>query len=59
VQGINQVAIAEGMLLGISLGLAPELLASIINSSTGNFFGLTSSQSLLTQFIGARTFMVI
>ena len=40
VQGINQVAIAEGMLLGISLGLAPELLASIINSSTGNFLAL-------------------
>ena len=25
------------MLLGISLGLAPELLASIINTSTGSF----------------------
>jgi 3-hydroxyisobutyrate dehydrogenase-like beta-hydroxyacid dehydrogenase len=34
-QGINQIAIAEGMLLGTSLGLTPDLLASIINSSTG------------------------
>ncbi|KAF8306422.1 hypothetical protein DL93DRAFT_2088625 [Clavulina sp. PMI_390] len=33
--GINQVAIAEGMLLGTSLGLAPDLLAKIINTSTG------------------------
>jgi len=33
--GINQIAIAEGMLLGTSLGLAPDLLASIINNSTG------------------------
>ncbi|KAF8321444.1 3-hydroxyisobutyrate dehydrogenase [Cantharellus anzutake] len=32
--GINQAAIAEGMLLGLSLGLEPSLLASIINSST-------------------------
>ncbi|KAF9518914.1 hypothetical protein BS47DRAFT_1337815 [Hydnum rufescens UP504] len=35
VLGINQIAIAEGMLLGTSLGLTPDLLASIINSSTG------------------------
>lgn len=33
--GINQVAVAEAMLLGTSLGLSPSLLASVINNSTG------------------------
>jgi len=33
--GINQVAVAEAMLLGTSLGLSPALLASVINNSTG------------------------
>ncbi|KDQ13198.1 hypothetical protein BOTBODRAFT_133776 [Botryobasidium botryosum FD-172 SS1] len=33
--GINQIAVAEAMLLGTSLGLAPALLAKIINNSTG------------------------
>lgn len=33
--GINQVAVAEAMLLGTSLGLSPELLAGVINNSTG------------------------
>ncbi|KAG8986238.1 hypothetical protein FRB90_004132, partial [Tulasnella sp. 427] len=32
---INQVAVAEAMLLGTSLGLSPSLLASVINNSTG------------------------
>lgn len=33
--GVHQVVIAEGMLLGQKLGLDPEVLASVINSSTG------------------------
>ncbi|KAG8961469.1 hypothetical protein FRC03_005358 [Tulasnella sp. 419] len=33
--GINQVAVAEAMLLGTSLGLEPSLLAGVINNSTG------------------------
>ncbi|GAA6009447.1 hypothetical protein JCM10207_003783 [Rhodosporidiobolus poonsookiae] len=33
--GISMVGTAEAMLLGKSLGLSPELLASIINTSTG------------------------
>ncbi|TNY22333.1 3-hydroxyisobutyrate dehydrogenase [Rhodotorula diobovata] len=33
--GISMVGTAEAMLLGKSLGLAPELLASVINTSTG------------------------
>ncbi|KAG8899045.1 hypothetical protein FRB99_006962 [Tulasnella sp. 403] len=33
--GISQVAVAEAMLLGTSLGLSPALLASVINNSTG------------------------
>ncbi|EJT98407.1 3-hydroxyisobutyrate dehydrogenase [Dacryopinax primogenitus] len=35
VLGINQIAIAEGLLLGTSLGLEPALLTDIINRSTG------------------------
>jgi len=33
--GINQIAIAEGLLLGTTLGLDAALLTEIINSSTG------------------------
>ncbi|ORY57701.1 3-hydroxyisobutyrate dehydrogenase [Leucosporidium creatinivorum] len=33
--GISMVGTAEAMLLGQSLGLAPDLLASILNTSTG------------------------
>jgi len=33
--GCQQVAVAEGMLLGQKLGLTPRVLASVINSSTG------------------------
>ncbi|KZO99379.1 hypothetical protein CALVIDRAFT_379269 [Calocera viscosa TUFC12733] len=33
--GINQIAIAEGLLLGTSLGLDAALLTKIINNSTG------------------------
>ncbi|BGP58657.1 hypothetical protein JCM8202_006367 [Rhodotorula sphaerocarpa] len=33
--GISMIGTAEAMLLGRSLGLSPELLASIINTSTG------------------------
>ncbi|KAF7966847.1 hypothetical protein HWV62_36895 [Athelia sp. TMB] len=33
--GVQQVAIAEGMLLGQKLGLDPAVLAGVINSSTG------------------------
>ncbi|RPD65982.1 3-hydroxyisobutyrate dehydrogenase [Lentinus tigrinus ALCF2SS1-7] len=33
--GVQQIAVAEGMLLGQKLGLDPKVLASVINSSTG------------------------
>jgi len=33
--GIEQIAVSEAMLLGQKLGLNPEILASVINSSTG------------------------
>ena len=35
VLGVQQIAVAEGMLLGQRLGLAPDVLASVVNSSTG------------------------
>lgn len=34
--GIQQIAVAEGMLLGQKLGLDPAVLAGVINSSTGS-----------------------
>jgi 3-hydroxyisobutyrate dehydrogenase len=33
--GVQQIAVAEGMLLGQKLGLDPTVLAGVINSSTG------------------------
>ena len=33
--GVQQIVVAEGMLLGQKLGLDPAVLASVINSSTG------------------------
>ena len=33
--GVEQVVVAEAMLLGQSLGLDPAILAAVINSSTG------------------------
>ncbi|TFK54810.1 hypothetical protein OE88DRAFT_1805234 [Heliocybe sulcata] len=33
--GVQQIAVAEGMLLGQKLGLDPAVLAAVINSSTG------------------------
>ncbi|KAF8606441.1 3-hydroxyisobutyrate dehydrogenase [Ceratobasidium sp. AG-I] len=35
VLGIQQVAVAEAMLLGTRLGLAPAMLAGVLNTSTG------------------------
>lgn len=35
VLGVQQVVVAEAMLLGQRLGLHPKVLASVINSSTG------------------------
>lgn len=35
VLGVQQIAVAEAMLLGQGLGLDPAVLASVINSSTG------------------------
>jgi 3-hydroxyisobutyrate dehydrogenase len=35
VLGVEQIVVAEAMLLGQSLGLNPAVLASVINSSTG------------------------
>lgn len=35
VLGVEQIVVAEAMLLGESLGLDPAVLASVINSSTG------------------------
>jgi 3-hydroxyisobutyrate dehydrogenase len=35
VLGVQQIVVAEGMLLGQKLGLDPAVLASVINSSTG------------------------
>ncbi|KAJ3515964.1 hypothetical protein NLJ89_g1422 [Agrocybe chaxingu] len=35
VLGVQQIVVAEAMLLGQSLGLDPAILASVINSSTG------------------------
>jgi 3-hydroxyisobutyrate dehydrogenase-like beta-hydroxyacid dehydrogenase len=34
--GIEQIAVAEAMLLGQKLGLHPAVLASVVNSSTGS-----------------------
>lgn len=34
--GVQQIAVAEGMLLGQKLGLDPAVLAGVINSSTGS-----------------------
>lgn len=33
--GVQQIVVAEGMLLGQRLGLDPAILAGVINSSTG------------------------
>ncbi|TBU66003.1 3-hydroxyisobutyrate dehydrogenase [Dichomitus squalens] len=33
--GVQQIVVAEGMLLGQKLGLDPKVLASVVNSSTG------------------------
>ena len=33
--GVQQIVVAEGMLLGQKLGLDPQVLASVVNSSTG------------------------
>ena len=33
--GVQQIVVAEGMLLGQKLGLDPKVLASVINSATG------------------------
>jgi len=35
VLGVQQIVVAEAMLLGQSLGLDPVALASVLNSSTG------------------------
>lgn len=35
VLGIQQVAVAEAMLLGTRLGLSPAMLAGVLNTSTG------------------------
>ncbi|QRV89482.1 NAD binding domain of 6-phosphogluconate dehydrogenase [Ceratobasidium sp. AG-Ba] len=35
VLGIQQIAVAEAMLLGTSLGLSPTILAGVLNTSTG------------------------
>ncbi|KAG8751708.1 hypothetical protein FRC11_009105, partial [Ceratobasidium sp. 423] len=34
VLGVEQIVVAEAMLLGTRLGLAPEILAGVINTST-------------------------
>lgn len=34
--GVQQIVVAEGMLLGQKLGLDPAVLAGVINSSTGS-----------------------
>ena len=36
VLGVQQVVVAEAMLLGQKLGLNPKVLANVINSSTGS-----------------------
>ncbi|GAA6008587.1 uncharacterized protein JCM10292_007257 [Rhodotorula paludigena] len=41
--GISMVGTAEAMLLGRSLGLSPELLASVINTSTGRCWSSESN----------------
>ncbi|GAA5876240.1 hypothetical protein JCM8547_003744 [Rhodosporidiobolus lusitaniae] len=41
--GISMIGTAEAMLLGKSLGLSPELLASIINTSTGRCWSSESN----------------
>ena len=33
--GIQQIAVAEGMLLGQRMGLRADVLAGVVNSSTG------------------------
>ncbi|CAE6478599.1 unnamed protein product [Rhizoctonia solani] len=37
VLGVQQIVVAEAMLLGIRLGLSPDVLAGVINTSTGGF----------------------
>ena len=36
VLGVQQIVVAEAMLLGQSLGLRPDILAGVINNSTGS-----------------------
>ena len=33
--GVQQIAVAEGMLLGQRMGLKPDVLAGVLNTSTG------------------------
>lgn len=35
VLGVQQIAVAEGMLLGQRMGLKPDVLAGVLNTSTG------------------------
>lgn len=36
--GIQQIAVAEGMLLGQKMGLKPDVLAGVLNTSTGAYW---------------------
>lgn len=55
VLGVQQIAVAEAMLLGQRMGLTPSVLAGVINSSTGKeivFSMLFSPSARLIQSIG-------
>lgn len=39
--GVEQIVVAEAMLLGQKLGLDPAILTSVIGSSTGNCWSLS------------------
>lgn len=41
--GVQQIVTAEAMLLGQKLGLDPVVLASVIGSSTGNCWSLSTN----------------
>ncbi|KAH8829596.1 NAD binding domain of 6-phosphogluconate dehydrogenase-domain-containing protein [Flagelloscypha sp. PMI_526] len=41
--GVQQVVVAEGMLLGEKLGLDPAVLASVVGSSTGSCWSMTTN----------------
>lgn len=44
--GVEQIVVAEGMLLGERLGLDPAVLTSVISSSTGSCWSVTTNNPI-------------